>query len=115
MFAFRSDGCPESLQIIGAYVVSVHKLKKIARNYPEPLDAIHTTNRLAGRRISTLAFLDKNYGYAISERNASFCPVCFPAKTRSVENALSASESERVPTAESFVPVKGNESGPRWH
>lgn len=32
-----------------------------------------------------------------------------------IENTRKASETESVPSAESFLPVKGKVSGPRWH
>ncbi len=32
-----------------------------------------------------------------------------------IENCFSASATDKVPSAESFLPLNGNVSGPRWH
>ena len=43
---------------------------------------------------------------------ASFC---FAATRVRIANTLKASDTDSVPSAESFRPVNGKESGPRWH
>ena len=46
-------------------------------------------------------------------RSSLFDSVPFVATTVRMEKTLSASDTERVPSAESFLPVNGNVSGPR--
>ena len=41
--------------------------------------------------------------------------VCLAAIIERIENERSASVTDKVPSAESFLPVKGKTSGPRWH
>jgi hypothetical protein len=44
-----------------------------------------------------------------------FKSVCLAATSVRIENIRKVSVTERVPSAESFLPVKGNVSGLRWH
>jgi hypothetical protein len=44
-----------------------------------------------------------------------FASVSLAATSVRIEKTLSASETDSVPSAESFLPVKGKISGPRWH
>lgn len=41
--------------------------------------------------------------------------VYFAATIERMENERSASVTDEVPSAESFLPVNGKPSGPRWH
>lgn len=48
--------------------------------------------------------------------NSAFDPlVALAAIMVRIEKARSASLTDKVPSAESFLPVNGNTSGPRWH
>jgi hypothetical protein len=44
-----------------------------------------------------------------------FSSVSLTATNVLIENDLRASTTDKVPSALSFLPVKGNASGPLWH
>lgn len=51
----------------------------------------------------------------ISCARSTLAGVFFTATMLRIEKQRSASEIDRVPSAESLRPAKGNTSGPRWH
>ena len=73
---------------------------------------------MAGQRGHRMKSVDRNVDnrfVTIALMIARFASVSFAATSIRIVNTRSASLTDNVPSAESFRPVNGKASGPRWH
>src|SRR3954467_14560079 len=73
------------------------------------------SDRRRGQKVNRVLMKFDLCSLTMASSSRLLSSVCLAAIIERIENERSASVTDRVPSAESFRPVNGNTSGPRWH